>query len=350
MEDHTRYCFIYSSFRVKLFMPQTSSSTKKSVHPPGETARISLRKQLFDVLGSISKLIDEEIRKKWSESLEEELLKSTGTAGSKEYREQSRKLIAALRKKGEKYLEAAKEAGLSFEDVIKIEATIKEELPAIPKPVVVKSIIKASADTSNIEDITQSNDINKEELQSNTSLSDLNDIKNSEVKEKSKGIEEQKDEYNINKGVLIKDVEYKDKTMKDINDSIAQLLQEEQELLSQSVLSDNSEEEQPPPNFFIENGSHISPLESEVVGKSGSISDSVGKPLIPQITDFMSEVHYSENESVLSGVSRRSNVESLQNACQRKREELESYKQKLTAAETELTQCILKFYYRYTKG
>lgn len=288
-----------------------------------------------------------------------------GAAGTKEYRELCRKVVAGVRRKGAKWLEEIEVPKL--EDVLKTGES-NETKQTLTKPSIEKPLIEASnpdeglknkkethADKELLEGISQSkererNDIVNENADATKSkectINNARDIPDIQAEQNIQATNTLED----NKASASRDnsneanMESREEAKRSVNDSIAELLQEEQELLSQSVLSDESEgkDQLATPNILAGENSGSSPVESEGAAKVNWMSDTMCRAAPTQAADFMLDVHYSESDSMLSGVSRRSNIDSLQNACQRKRLDLEVCKQRLVDAEAELVHCMLR--------
>lgn len=323
--------------------------------------------------------------------MEEQLSRTAGEPSAKEYREQFRKLLDAVRRKGKEYFAelAAQKAEPELGKLLEVKgkvAEVKSSFGAVrvprPPPVVaapVKTPVReneeklskpisdpfamSAPEKSDVQDhpkvaMDEKEQIVEEKKELTQEAKPLMDIGDTiEIREEKKvkqdiqaPIMEKKQNIENKEDIRRKEETEKredkaesstyfnplETTRKDINDSIKRLLQEEQELISQSVLSNPSSADDEPSETESNQAPFSAMKHSDIFDQNtlpAYCGDSVGP-----------------SRSVATIISQYADVNSLQAAYQRKKEELADCEQKIVASEGELAYCKSCWRSRLRKG
>jgi hypothetical protein len=291
----------------------------------------------------------------WAGALEEQLSKATGEPSAKEYREQFRKLIEAV-KRGKGYFKElnAQNAEPELERLLEVKVKTTQvknpfeagKVPRPPVPAPIKSTVKEVEQKRKLsnqfsnpfssvpkEDTTPQEEPVKQVIEQETKKEEelimeftiKREVKQSDTKDTQEVIKEHitiKETNKTEPSILDDALET---TRKDIKDSIERLLQEEQEFISHSVLSNPSDMGDEP--FEIESNQAPS-----------SIMKQPNTELQNMFTSCYDE-SVGPSMSVATIMSQYADIDSLQAAYQRKKEELADCEQKILASEGELTYC-----------
>jgi len=292
----------------------------------------------------------------WAGALEEQLFKVAGEPSAKEYREQFRKLIEAV-KKGKEYFEElyAQNTEPELEKLLEVKAKSTQaknsfgagKVPRPPAPAPIKSHEKEVEQKGKLsnqfsnpfssipkEDITPQEEPIKETIEEETKkeqepVIEFTIKREVDTKDTQKIIKEHievpaiREETKKTKPSTLDDA--LETTRKDIKDSIEQLLKEEQELISHSVLRSSS---------YIED----EPSETESIQAPSSIMRQPDTEFQNMLTSYYDE-SVGPSRSVATIMTQYADIDSLQTAYQRKKEELVDYEQKILASEGELVHC-----------